>query len=241
MEGLAIWDDFGLSMLAGTTDIDSNMQAFLAQFPMPMVYGPVYGPMQAASSSGSSTPSQPSPPHIPEESGEDSPNIDMNQHLQPESQMSYSHHVVNYAPLNALLIPHAPLLLSPEGDGLRPPPADSALQDRMPPLKIVAYKGERMKVKREIGGRCHAYRVDALVRDKVSTTTTKLGLGTIADSRFPRIQDLGSSGTSAVYCKGRTGTLGPTRGCALTPTPVLARPRPSPGRLARVEGVGVKS
>ncbi|KAI6087570.1 hypothetical protein F4821DRAFT_236104 [Hypoxylon rubiginosum] len=166
MEGLAIWDDFGLSMLAGTTDIDSNMQAFLAQFPMPMVYGPVYGPMQAASSSGSSTPSQPSPPHIPEESGEDSPNIDMNQHLQPESQMSYSHHVVNYAPLNALLIPHAPLLLSPEGDGLRPPPADSALQDRMPPLKIVAYKGERMKVKREIGGRCHAYRVDALVRDK---------------------------------------------------------------------------
>ncbi|KAI4859665.1 hypothetical protein F4820DRAFT_453678 [Hypoxylon rubiginosum] len=107
-------------------------------------------------------------PHVPEESGDDSLDIDVNRHPQSEVQTSRSSHVIHYAPPNTLLISCDPLLLLSEGSELRSLSADSAHEGQRPnDLKIVPYrhKGPKMKTKRETN-RCHAYRLNALLRDE---------------------------------------------------------------------------
>ncbi|XXG96396.1 hypothetical protein Hte_002678 [Hypoxylon texense] len=171
MEALrGISDPLGFPWLDSTDIEHTNMQTFPpARFSG--MYGSMHGPVQAMSYFGSNT------PHVPEESGDDCFDLDVNRHPQPEIQTSHPYHVINYAPFNTLLIPCDPFLLSSEGSGQRSPSADSAreeerMRDVNPPyntspngLRIVAYKGPKMKTKRE-SNRCHAYRVDALLRDK---------------------------------------------------------------------------
>ncbi|KAI1769911.1 hypothetical protein F4818DRAFT_446760 [Hypoxylon cercidicola] len=134
------------------------------------VYGSMHGPVQAVSYSGSYSPHVP----VPEDSG-DCHNIDVNRH----PQTAPLHDVINHAPLPTLLIPRAPSQSS-EGSGLQSPPADSDDSDRrdrmgdvkLPYTRFVAYKVPKAKTKRE-PDRCHAYRVNALVRDKNPRSSVK--------------------------------------------------------------------
>lgn len=234
MEALSIWDPFGLPML-DSTDMDSNVQAF----PPPLfswMCCSMHGPVQAMSYFGSNS------PHVPEESGDDSLDIDVNRHPQSEVQTSRSSHVIHYAPPNTLLISCDPLLLLSEGSELRSLSADSAHEGQRPnDLKIVPYrhKGPKMKTKRETN-RCHAYRLNALLRDEVSITKL-LGIPFAADGRFSRTQDPMSNGTRAASCKGHSKFLEKTRGYVLTPTREIGRPRQRQEQLVPVADAGVKS